>query len=592
MRYKICFLPTMAGLLLSHSLLAAPETSAPIVVTATRTAQIVDESLAPIVIITRQEIAQSQATDVADLLRFHAGFDISRNGGPGQASSLFLRGTDSNHTLVMIDGVKINPGTIGGAALQNISPDIIERIEIVKGPRSTLYGSEAIGGVINIITRSKDEGPTAQARYRSGKYNSRNYLFALKQKDGDFRTGLSANFYETDGFPTRTASSVNSGYDNTTINAYIGTRVGPVDVEASFWDASGNSEYLDFFLTPLDQDYENSAGSVSLKASPLDRWATTLKLSHITDKIDQNQSSDFAHTRRDALDWQNDIQIGEIQLLTTGILYTREKVSSIIFGSGFSEDTSVKAAYVQDDITVGKHHLLLADRLTDHDSFNRHNSWNIEYGYRWTPATQLTASAGTAFRAPDNTDRFGFGGNPDLNPETARNLELGLRHRFNRHHSASLQLFDNQIDDLIEFNTLSSHVENIGSASIRGLETSYAFSMRAWNLKLSGTLQDPQNDETHSRLLRRAKRSLATTVSYNRTHYGLALNLLTTSDRKDFGGKLGGYTLVNATAQIRPYKNWLASLKVENLLDEHYQLARTFNTAERSFFLELGYDYP
>ncbi len=592
MRHKVYFIPTMAGLLLSHSLLAAPEISAPIVVTATRTAQIADQSLAPVVIITRQEIEQSQATDVAELLRFHAGFDIARNGGPGQTTSLFLRGTDSNHTLVMIDGVKINPGSIGGAALQNISPDIIERIEIVKGPRSTLYGSEAIGGVINIITRSTQPGTQSQAHYSTGKYNSRDYLFSLKHKDGDFRAGVSASFYETDGFPTRTASTINRGYDNTTINSYIGTRVGPVDVEASFWDTSGNTEYLDFFLTPLDQDYENSVGAGSFKVSPLDRWSTTLKLSHITDKIDQNQSSDFAHTRRDALDWQNDIQLGETQLLTTGILYTREKVSSIIFGSGFNEDTSVKAAYLQDDINIDRHHLLLAARLTDHDSFNRHTSWNIEYGFLWTPATRLTASAGTAFRAPDNTDRFGFGGNRDLNPETSRNLELGLRHAFNRHHSANLHLFDNQIDDLIEFNTLTSRVENIGSASIRGLEAGYEFNLRPWNLKISGILQDPQNDETHNRLLRRAKRSLTSTLSYNRARYDLALDLLTTGSRKDFGGQLNGYSLINATAKIIPYKNWQAGIKVENLLDEHYQLVRTYNTAERSFFLELGYQYP
>ena len=127
-----------------------------IVVTATREKQDLERTMAPVLVIDRDEIELSLARDLADLLRFHAGLEISRNGGTGQTTSLFVRGTDSNHVLVMIDGIKINPGTIGGAAIQNIRPDMIQRIEVVKGPRSSLYGSDAIGGVINVITRKAD----------------------------------------------------------------------------------------------------------------------------------------------------------------------------------------------------------------------------------------------------------------------------------------------------------------------------------------------------------------------------------------------------------------------------------------------------
>ncbi len=593
MTSRSLFIPALAALLLSQAVIAATETADPVIVTATRTAQLADETMAPVIIITKKEIESAQATDIADLLRTYAGLDIARNGGPGQATSLFIRGTDSNHTLVMIDGVKINPGTIGGAALQNISPSIIERIEIVKGPRSALYGSEAIGGVINIITRSDASGTHARAGYTTGTYNTKNYQFSLDTKDKDtgFRSGISTNFFDTDGFPTRSTSSVNRGYDNTTINSYIGMQAGPIDLEASYWNASGNTEYLDFFLTPLDQDFENSAGALTLKASPYSIWGSTLKLSHITDEIDQNQGNDFTHTRRDALDWQNDIQLTEQQLLTAGFWYSQENTKASIFGSGFNEDTSVKAAYLQDDITLGAHHILIAARVTDHDGFDTNLSWNFAYGYRLSTATRLTASAGTGFRAPDSTDRFGFGGNPDLDEETSLNLELGVKHTFNRYHSLSVNVFDNRIDDLIEFNNATFIVENIGEARIYGIEGNYNFNMNFWHLRLTAIAQNPENDETNEQLLRRAKNTLTASLSYERKLYSVLLDFLATGERKDFAEDLDAYQLVNAAFQFRPYGNWLAQLKVENLLDENYELASTFNTPERSYYFNIAYRY-
>ena len=128
-----------------------------IIVTATRTEIPLKDAIVPVTVITREDIELSLATDLSELLRFEAGIDIGRNGGPGQSTSIFLRGSESNHTLVLIDGVRINPGTLGGAAIQHIAPEVIERIEIVKGARSALFGTDAIGGVINIITRRAED---------------------------------------------------------------------------------------------------------------------------------------------------------------------------------------------------------------------------------------------------------------------------------------------------------------------------------------------------------------------------------------------------------------------------------------------------
>ena len=136
---------------------AMAEEQQPIIVTATRTAQTADETISPVIVISRENLETQTGAEIADILHHYAGIDIGRNGGPGQQTSIFIRGANSNHTLVMIDGININPD-IGNAPLQNIRLDMIERIEIIKGPRSTLYGSQAIGGVINIITRKAKEG--------------------------------------------------------------------------------------------------------------------------------------------------------------------------------------------------------------------------------------------------------------------------------------------------------------------------------------------------------------------------------------------------------------------------------------------------
>ncbi len=236
-----------------------------IVVTATREKQSLASTLAPVLVIDRDEIELSQARDLADLLRFHAGLEISRNGGAGQTTSVFVRGTDSNHVLVMIDGVKINPGTIGGAAIQNIRPEMIQRIEVVKGPRSSLYGSDAIGGVINVITRKAD----GQVEFTAGagRYGTFDRSATVSWQDDGNALYASLSRFNTDGFPVKTGSSVDRGYDNNRARLKANTRLGNMNLEFSFWRASGTSEYLDFFAMPLSQDYRNENYSALLHSN-------------------------------------------------------------------------------------------------------------------------------------------------------------------------------------------------------------------------------------------------------------------------------------------------------------------------------------
>lgn len=596
-KHRFTFLSALTAAGFAGTLTAAEE--APVLVTATRTAQTADQTLAPVILIDRDTIERSAYPDVADLLRFHAGIDIGRNGGPGQSTSVFIRGTDSNHTLVMVDGVKINPGTIGGAALQNISPDLVERIEIVKGPRSSLYGSEAIGGVINIITRRGGTGWKGEFGAGAGSYDSRSFDVATHYGRDDVRAGFNASAFGTAGFPTRRDSAIDRGYDNLSFNAYAGRRFGAVDVELSHWQAQGNTEYLDFFLAPLDQDFKNSTSTAAFKTSPRDTWTSTLRLSQVVDDIDQNQSTDFAHTRRNQIDWQNDVQLTDHQLLTAGVWSSHERTSSSIFGSSFNETTDVFAPYVQDDISVGPHRLLLAARHTQHESFGGHATWDVEYGYQATRTTRVTAAVGTGFRAPDATDRFGFGGNPDLEPETSRNVEFGVRHTLTPRQTIAVNAFDNRIEHLIEFvdpdgffGALPGRNENIERARIRGIEAIYTLRAKPFTLQVEGIAQNPKNETTGEPLARRAKRSVTTSLVYDPGPYQLGVDFIAQSQRKDsaFSNSVNaGYGLVNLTAQWRLQRDWRLIARLENLFDKEYELAQGFNTAGRSVMIEARY---
>jgi len=300
------------GVLAAPSCLLASESDPRdiIVVTATRAETTLTDTIVPVTVIGRDRIEQSLATDLAELLRFEAGLDVGRNGGPGQATSIFMRGTESNHTLVLVDGVRINPGTIGSAALQHIDPEVIERIEIVRGSRSSLYGTDAIGGVINIITR-RATANYVEAGGGTGSYGTQTGFLSGGMKASDSEFGLTVNWQATDGYAISPLSDIERGYDNLSANVYGRRSFDIGDLTLRHWRASGNVEYLDFFQSPLDQDYVNSSSAIELDTALGETARSKLIISYIIDEIEQNQGEDFVRSERTAVDWQYSVDAGE-----------------------------------------------------------------------------------------------------------------------------------------------------------------------------------------------------------------------------------------------------------------------------------------
>ena len=330
-----------------------------------------------------------------------------------------------------------------------------------------------------------------------------------------------------------------------------------------------------------------------------------MNLSHITDLVDQNQDNDFAHTRRNTIDWQNDISVGSLHLLTIGIDASRERTKSLSFGTAFNKINDVYDFYLQDEINYSNHQLLISARHTNHDDFGGHNTWSINYGYNLSKATKLLVSAGTGFRAPDSTDRFGYGGNVNLKPEESRNIEAGLRHTFNSQISSEFALFENKITNLISyydpddwFGPTPGQNRNIQDARIRGIEAALKYNNGPWSSRISAILQDPVykvdpvTNNVNVQLARRAKRSITGYVQYKKEKYDLGLEILSTSRRKnsDYDTVWNkAYALTNLTGSYNISKEMSIQGRVENLFNKQYALVNTYNTQDRSLFVSIAY---
>lgn len=595
----------------------------PVVVTATRTTQTANENVAPMVVISEKDIEQSQARDMAELLRAHAGIEIGRNGGIGQVTSVFIRGAESDHVLLMIDGVKINPGTVNTPNWEYITPSMIERIEVVKGPRSSLYGSEAIGGVVNIITKRSKQERKIIASVGGGAQNTKKVNVGYYDQAGNAHLGVNIEGFDTEGFPSRVDSDIEGGHDNQTINGHLGYKRGNFDTDISIWNTSGTTNYEGYEFTPdnlagspvaRSQDFENSTLALTFK-STIKKWSQTLKLSRNDNEIRQKQvtktvdwsdlslveSMDFTVTKRYALDWQNDFRIGKHHLLTAGLYAAEEETASMSFGEGYDDTTTSSAAFVQEHMKLGNHNLVLAGRLTHFETFGNNTSYNVDYGYSITQNLALKTGIGTGYRAPSALDRFGFGGNEDLDPETSVNGDFGVTWQFDKSQSIDVSVFYNEIDNLIMYvdpdgffgPTLGKN-QNIGTARIRGSEINYRYSSKQINFYLSGIIQDPRDLDKNEQLLRRAKRGLTARFDFqpNSTRYGV--EWITSSERKDindFGQivTLAGYGILNLYVTEQIQKQWELKLKVENLLDKDYQLVSGYNTQGLLALVEIKY---
>jgi len=591
----------------------APQQLDQIIVTASRTAQTQDQALAPVTVIDRAEIERRQPQTLPDLLRGEPGVSLVNNGGPGKASALFLRGTESDHVLVLIDGVKVGSATSGGAALQDIPVEQIERIEIVRGPFSSLYGSEAIGGVVQIFTR-RPQGPfTPSLALSVGSDNARRYSAGVSGRStGDLaeRGGwyaVQAVHDQTDGINayTNTASSYydpdRDGYRNDSLGVQGGWRFNRQwDADVNAMRADSRNEY-DGSVDNLSKSSEQVVGG-RLRYAPSDRIKLTASVggsAELSDTyLDGVYSSTF-DTRRRVGSLQADLNAGP-GLLTLGFDWQRDEIES---SETYDADSRIdRGLFAQWQQGFGKQSLQASVRRDDNSQFGNKNTGSLLWGWDFTDALRLTASYGTAFKAPTFNELYYPGyGNPNLGPETSRSAELGLRgeHGWG---NWSLNAFETRVDDLIAYDAdlvddahPFGQPNNVDRARIRGSEAVVASTLAGWQWRATYTWLDPRADgaSNHGNLLqRRARQSGRVDADRSFGAFSVGGSVFGSGMRYDNlanTSRLAGYGLLDLRVGWQLVDAWKLSLSANNVFDRRYETARWYAQPGRNYLLTLRY---
>ena len=583
----------------------ANETLPDIVVTATRTAQSADATLASVSIITRQDIERLQAQSLPDVLRGVAGLTLSNNGGAGKATSVFLRGTNADHVLVLVDGVKIGSATLGTASFQDIPVQQIERIEIVRGPRASLYGSEAIGGVIQIFTRKGGGALTPSFSATAGSYGTYNTAVGLTGggEQGWFNAKL--NQQNTTGFNACRGSLVagcftiepdKDGYHNLSLGLNGGYRFdNGVVADAQLLRANSKNKFDGSSVNEAEGVQQVLGGS--LKFAPTQAWNMTLRAGSGQDNSDNFLNGVFKtrfDTQRDSLSWQNDFALDADQLFTAGLDYQNDRVASTTL---YTQATrSNRALFGQYQGSFGAHSLQASLRRDDNQQFGGHDTGGLGYGYAISDSTRLTASYGTAFKAPTFNQLYypGFG-SATLRPELSRSVEVGAAGH-GTFGKWSLNAYQTDITDLIGFDAFFLPV-NINAARLKGLEGQLKMQLADCDFSGTLTLQDPRQTSgvNQGKLLnRRATEAMRIEVAHDFGVYRLATSLYAEGRRFDdlanaSTKRLGGYGLLDVRAEYRVAPDWLVQGRVDNLLDKQYETAQFYNQARRGLYFTLNY---
>ena len=576
----------------------AQETLEPVVVTATRTAETVDETLASVSVLTREEIERSPAEHLPELLGRVRGVDRSTQGGLGKVSSLFLRGTNSDHVLVLVDGMRLQSATTGQTALQHLPLSQIERIEVVRGPRSTLYGADAVGGVIQIFTRQSG----GHVRLGGGSYDTYEASAGYGRQGEEGGFSINASGLTSGGFDAREPTTGpfgvdepdDDGYDNLGVSLRGHRQLSQrLEVSGHLLRTQGNNE---FDGVPNEADFVQQSLGVDLSLQASERWDSKLSLGQsLDDTENMTDGEDFSSfkTTQDIARWQNDLYLGAAHLLTLGLEYRNTQVDA---STDFKEnERDNKAAFIQHQWMGRRADLQWSLRLDDNEAFGEHTTGSIAWGYPVADGMRLTASFGTAFKAPTFNDLYFpdvgfFEGNPDLDPEESRTYELGLRGQGPVRWQ--LEAYRTEIDDLITFDGGAGTVRNIDSATIHGLEAGVSAGVGPWQGSLDVTLLDARDDETDNRLPRRAEETLNLTLRRTLGRWELGGSFIAQGGRFDDAAnevRLGGYGRLDLHARYQLAEHWHVKARLDNVFDKDYQTAATFNTVGRSAFAYLVY---
>ena len=556
--------------------------------------------MAQAVIINRDDIESAGVTTLTELLQRKAGLEIRATGGPGQPSSVFIRGGNGAHTLVLVNGLRVASSTSGATAFEHVPLDLIERIEIVKGPLSGLYGSDAIGGVVQIFTRNADK-PRLTASIGFGSESTKAFNAGFSVTEGNTALTLDAGYLDS---KPKSATNAAAGsftyhpdrdpYQNShalvklTQTLWQGETIG-----FTAWQSRGKADF-DAGPKDLASNKQTLSGvQITSENNFAANWKSRLILGQTSDlsviassfpgrfKTDQNQTS-----------WFNEFATANGNM-SAGIEWRGEKLASDTnYDAKKRDTTSVFGGYLE---RLGPAQFEFTLRRDEEQQFGRRTTGSASYGINFMPGLSVYLRGGRAFRAPSFNDLYypGFS-NPALKPERSDQAEAGVKWRNmgTQKHRIELAYFENRIDDLIVFDTATFLPQNLARARIRGWEAQAETSFFGVLIKAALTVQRPEDRKTLDQLRSRAKRFGSINAARNFGSWNVSGDIVASGARFDSSNeapatRMGGYTVIHAALRYRINKTWRVEVIGQNLADKKYELAQGYNTPSRSVFLNL-----
>ncbi|TFY88168.1 TonB-dependent receptor [Pseudomonas kairouanensis] len=558
-----------------------------VVISANRQVQARNDSSAANSVFTRDDIDRLQPTSVTDLLSRVPGVQVAQTGGRGSLPGIFIRGTKAAQSLVLVDGQRIANATSGDSGLQFLSVDQIERVEVLRGSRSVIYGSDAIGGVIQIFTRRNAQAGV-HPRLHLGFGSNHTWERSLGLSGGDERTrfNLGASLDETHGINWTHESFASDGdhdaYRNKSVSLNLSHALSD-DIEIGFnlLDGRGKSEYDNPFVSQKPYtDYNVSSASSYVDATLNEHWQTRLELGHSENRDTKrdalSDSTSAFNTYRDSVNWQNDLTLNARNSLILGGDWYEDRVHA---STDFDQDSRWnRAVFVQHRFAADSFSTELGLRHDTNQQFGSQNTWSGTLTVPLNPDNDVLLSYSEGFRAPSFNDLYyPDSSNPNLKPEHSKSYELQWRSQLTDTTRLETSLYRTDLRDAIVAQSETLFIPyNVASARINGFEAALKQELFGWQSNLGLSIIDPRDRDSGHTLARRARRTLSLDVDRQFDKLGVGATWQAVSTRYDDEAnahRLAGYGLLGLRSSWALNREVALSVKVDNLLDKAYARA-------------------
>ena len=579
----------------------------PVVVTAERGPQPLADAIPQTTLFDQQDIADTTATDLPGLLQLAPGAQISRTGGPGSTTSLFLRGASSTQSLLLIDGVRVDSVSLGAPQLAQIPLDQIDHVEVVNGNVSALYGSGAIGGVVQVFTKDGgDHPPRFNFSVGYGSYHTQTQQAGVNgalDKDGNTTFSISLARSKDDGFSSLNPSQAPNanpnanGYLNESISASLRHKFSDKwDAGVTYFQSNGNNSYDNAYGVPTDLNNLYSKVrqmSVFANGKLTDWWTTHFIVSEGDDRSVSNTNGVYNgrfDTDNRQYTWQNDFALAAQQKLQVGYEHLDQSLDSDTFTA---PDRHVDSGFVGYTGRFGRNQIQANVRRDQYSDFGGANSYYLGYGFDITEHWKATASYSDSFRAPSFDDLYyPLSGNPSIQPERSHSIEAALQYASNALGVMRLSAFQTRYSNLIDYEQVTPGIflaENVGRAKVQGLEGSWSGHVGKTGVRASVTLQNPVDLDSDTDLVRRARRFASLAVNRSIAGWRVGGEWIVSGAREDSSGTLGGYGVVNLSARYNITKAWYVAAQIQNLLNKDYETAYSYNSPRRGAYVTVGW---